>query len=143
MIYYLVKEYWSGPIYHLLAGWANELMPFMRVIGYERFWRYRKIPLGTYIFSDLERLTRKELEKTARACQALMTGDSVGRQICFFVAVTPAPSDNSRLLPNRQPSPACAVCKLPFAEFAQAQLLSRSSLKRSSLSAYRLRALRR
>lgn len=62
MIYYLVTPRFDHTMRNYLAHWAKELEPRVRIVFYDDVLRARELPLGTYIFSDLERLLPAETE---------------------------------------------------------------------------------
>ncbi|MBW2447463.1 MAG: hypothetical protein JRG83_16260 [Deltaproteobacteria bacterium] len=75
MIYYVVTREARGTIHLFLAGDGKALAPHTRVILYEELFRMRRVPTGTWIFSDLERLDREDLERAARCWAALEATD--------------------------------------------------------------------
>ena len=72
MIYYLVK---AGKPQKTIDVFLNKVAPeakaFITPLTYEKVFRRKKIRLGTYIFSDLERLNNFELEAAAEIWSAL------------------------------------------------------------------------
>jgi hypothetical protein len=62
MIYYLVTPRFEHTIKNYLAFWAKELEPRFQILFYNDVLRARELPLGTYIFSDLERLLPAETQ---------------------------------------------------------------------------------
>lgn len=62
MIYYLVTPKYGHTMHNYLAYWAPELRPRIQIMLYNDVLRARELPLGTYIFSDLERLLPVETE---------------------------------------------------------------------------------
>lgn len=72
MIYYLVK---AGKPQKTIDVFLNKVAPeakaFITPLTYEKVFRIKKIRLGTYIFSDLERLNNFELEAAAEIWSAL------------------------------------------------------------------------
>jgi hypothetical protein len=78
MIYYLAHDHHCYTLNSFLAGWKPEIASRFTVVGYRRFFRRSYLPVGAYIFTDLERLTPHQLEKAARAWQAL---ESSGRKL--------------------------------------------------------------
>lgn len=62
MIYYLVTPKYEHTMRNYLAHWAPELQPRIKIVLYNDVLRARELPLGTYIFSDLERLLPVETE---------------------------------------------------------------------------------
>lgn len=73
MIYYLVKA--GKPKYKTIDVFLNKVAPeakaFITPLAYENVFRTKKFRLGTYIFSDLERLNNFELEAAAEIWSAL------------------------------------------------------------------------
>jgi len=78
MIYYLATKRHRYTIKQYLASWGIELMPCIRLLAYEDLHKLRKLPLGTYIFSDIERLTPELAEMAFEAWETL---SSVGKGI--------------------------------------------------------------
>jgi hypothetical protein len=69
LIYYLARQ--PEPFRTYLASPASALGPPAEVLTYEEL-RSRDLPLGqTYVFSDLERLSKRELEWAAKVWEAL------------------------------------------------------------------------
>ena len=71
MIYYVVTRPFRGTINIFLAGGGKPLARHVRVLSYEELFRRRRVPVGTWIFSDLERLAREDLERAAMCWEAL------------------------------------------------------------------------
>ncbi|HET6347680.1 MAG TPA: hypothetical protein VFH88_01220 [Candidatus Krumholzibacteria bacterium] len=71
MIYYLVTPNYEHTIKNYLAYWAKELEPRFQIRFYDDVLRARELPLGTYIFADLERLLPAETEIAARVWEQL------------------------------------------------------------------------
>ena len=71
MIYYLVTPKYEHTIENYLAHWAPELGSRFQVVYYNDVLRARELPLGTYIFSDLERLLPVETEIATRVWDQL------------------------------------------------------------------------
>jgi len=71
MIYYLVTPRFEHTIKNYLAFWAKELEPRFQILFYNDVLRASELPLGTYIFSDLERLTPAETEIATRVWEQL------------------------------------------------------------------------
>lgn len=78
MIYYLVKA--GQPKHETIDLFVNKIAPevkdFVRPIAYEQLFRKKKIPLGTYFFNDLERLSHQELEAAAEIWRRLEESSS-------------------------------------------------------------------
>jgi hypothetical protein len=71
MIYYLVTARHRYTINRYLASWGVKLIPRIRLLVYEDLNKLRSLPLGTYIFSDIERLTPQQTEMAAGAWEKL------------------------------------------------------------------------
>jgi hypothetical protein len=71
MIYYLVTPRFEHTIKNYLAFWAKELEPRFKIVFYNDVLRARDLPLGTYIFSDLERLLPAETEIATQVWEQL------------------------------------------------------------------------
>ncbi len=59
MIYYLVTQKHAYTIRSFINTWAKELLPRIKVLSYESLPHRRSLKQGTYIFSDIERLTQE------------------------------------------------------------------------------------
>lgn len=70
-IYYLVSKRHQYTINRYLAHWGINLIPRLRLLVYEDLDRLTSLPLGTYIFSDIERLTPKQAEMAAEVWEKL------------------------------------------------------------------------
>lgn len=62
MIYYLVNTGYSHTIRTFLEHWEPGLAPRIRILDYGEVLHARELPVGTYVFSDLERLSPTELD---------------------------------------------------------------------------------
>lgn len=71
MIYYLVTKNHQYTINRYLAHWGINLIPRLRLLVYEELDRLTSLPLGTYIFSDIERLTLKQIEMASEVWEKL------------------------------------------------------------------------
>lgn len=71
MFYYLARGAHLYTIRSFLETWGRHLLPWVRPLAYEDLPRMRRLPLGSYVFSDLERLSPEELEAAARVRAAL------------------------------------------------------------------------
>lgn len=71
MIYYLVTPNFEHTMNNYLAHWAPELQSRVKIVLYNDILRARELPLGTYIFSDLERLLPSETEIATRVWEQL------------------------------------------------------------------------
>ena len=65
MIFYLVSETHSYTVNNYLTSWGLELASRMRTLYYEELYRMKRVPAGTYIFADIERLTPQQAEQVA------------------------------------------------------------------------------
>jgi len=63
MIYYLARSEHNYPVGDYLKSWAGPSHPVIKILAYERLPTI--LPRGTYIFSDLERLTSSQSELMA------------------------------------------------------------------------------
>lgn len=76
MIYYLVTRRHAYTMRSFIDTWAKELLPRVKVLSYESLpysWSPRQ---GTYIFSDIERLTLEQAESLSRIWEELATAES-------------------------------------------------------------------
>lgn len=72
MIFYLVRQSYAYTIINYLESWGiKTTASYIRPLFYEQLWQMKKLPSGTYIFSDIERLTPEEAEITAQIWQQL------------------------------------------------------------------------
>ncbi len=79
MIFYLVRRSSAYTIVNYLESWGlrtttHNIRPtasYIRPLFYEQLWQMKKLPTGTYIFSDIERLTPDEAEISAKIWQQL------------------------------------------------------------------------
>jgi hypothetical protein len=71
MIYYLVTERFSSTVRHLLARCRGSLNDSLAWLTYEELFFERAGPLAHYIFADLDRLSRYQLECAAAFALAL------------------------------------------------------------------------
>ncbi|OWY64131.1 hypothetical protein B7486_48960 [cyanobacterium TDX16] len=81
MLYYLVTRQHRHPIKDYLRHWGSHLVPHINVLIYEELNQLRSLPLGTYIFSDIERLTPEQTEMGSRAWEKLSSG---GKSVCLL-----------------------------------------------------------
>jgi hypothetical protein len=72
MIFYLSKKHHAYTMrWRLLRDWdadlasRQEMLRRFRLLSYEKAFRLRSLPVGTYIFTDLERLSPDETERAA------------------------------------------------------------------------------
>ena len=71
MIYYVTTERFTSPIRKMLGDLREELRGVLRSLTYEELLFEHAGPIGHYIFTDFDRLTRYELECTAAFVAAL------------------------------------------------------------------------
>ncbi len=72
MIFYLVRQSSAYTIVNYLESWGIETTTsYIRPLFYEQLWQMKKLPIGTYIFSDIERLNPEEAEMTAKIWEQL------------------------------------------------------------------------
>ena len=79
MIYYLVTRAHPYTIEHFIAKFAPELRRLVKVLFYEELETLRELRAGTYIFSDIERLGRREAENAAKVWNVLKGAPSAFR----------------------------------------------------------------
>lgn len=60
MIYYLATAGYGHTMRTFLEHWGPKLAGSVRIVGYDEAFHAKELPLGTYVFSDLERLTSTE-----------------------------------------------------------------------------------
>lgn len=73
VIYYIAK--YPETLYLFLETWGKDLARQVRILSYDEINEMNLLPLGTYIFSDIERLTPEETEHAAEAWNALHESD--------------------------------------------------------------------
>ena len=71
LVYYLATKAFSNTIRSFLATWGKSLKSRVRVVNYHKAFRQKQLPPGTYIFSDLERLSVCETEWAASIYHAI------------------------------------------------------------------------
>ena len=71
MIHYLVTRAHPYTIELFIAKFAPELRRFVKVRFYEELETLRELRAGTYVFSDIERLGRREAENAAKVWNVL------------------------------------------------------------------------
>ena len=71
MIHYLVTRAHPYTIELFIAKFAPELRRFVKVLFYEELETLRELRAGTYVFSDIERLGRREAENAAKVWNVL------------------------------------------------------------------------
>ena len=65
MIYFLTKAVARRTLGRLLAFWGRDAASFVSILPYEGVFSWRNLPGGTYVFTDLERLTPDETDRAA------------------------------------------------------------------------------
>lgn len=71
MIYFVVEGPGRSAMCLLLAGWGKSLASRITIVEYRTLFRKRRLPLGSYIFAELDMLSFDELEKVALCWDAL------------------------------------------------------------------------
>ncbi len=71
MIYYVATERFSRIVTTLLRNAGNRLAGILRSLTYEELFFERAGPVGHYIFTDFDRLSRYELDSAARFANTL------------------------------------------------------------------------
>jgi hypothetical protein len=71
MIRYLVFKPYADTLRYALRLHAKELAGVLKPFYYEDLWRMTRIPVGPYIFSDMERMDHSQMEMAARAWEML------------------------------------------------------------------------
>ena len=67
MIFYLVRRSSAYTIVNYLESWGLQTTTsYIRPLFYEQLWQMKKLPTGTYIFSDIERLSPDEAEISSK-----------------------------------------------------------------------------
>ena len=78
MIYYLVTAEHSYTMESYLQSWGRKLIDRIQLLFYEELPKLRRLPAGTYIFSDLERLSPQQKAFAAEVWKQLAaTGNGV------------------------------------------------------------------
>lgn len=75
MIYYVVTKGNLNPIRMFLDSWGRELSTLITPLTYDDLFRKRRLPVGTYIFSDIERLAPETAERASHIWKALADYD--------------------------------------------------------------------
>lgn len=71
MIFFLVKERHAYTINDYLESWAPALVPVLTPVFYEQLNDLVNLGPGTYIFSDIDRLSNDEAERLAQECESV------------------------------------------------------------------------
>ena len=71
MIHYLVTAAHAYTMEVYLQTWGRRLRTRVDIVPYERLATYRWLPQGTWVFSDLERLSDPQMDLARRAWRAL------------------------------------------------------------------------
>lgn len=74
MIYYLVTKVHTYTMQRFLNSWGIELSQKIRIIPYEQICALKGISCGTYIFSDIERLTEEQSKLATKVWEELSSG---------------------------------------------------------------------
>jgi hypothetical protein len=73
MIHYIVKAAHAYTVDRFLTLEGRRVRRSFRVIPYERLLKMSRVPVGAYIFSDIERLDRSESLAAARVWERIAT----------------------------------------------------------------------
>lgn len=76
MIFYLVTEGHSYTINKYLTSWGYGLASRIRTVYYEELFQLNRLPLGAYIFSDIERLNPQQADLAAKIWQTFAISGS-------------------------------------------------------------------
>lgn len=76
MIYYLVTQKHAYTIRSFINIWAKGLLPRIKVLSYESLPHRRSLKQGTYIFSDIERLTQEQAKVLSAIWEELASVNS-------------------------------------------------------------------
>lgn len=71
MTFYVATEYALYTLLKFLEAWQERLGRRLIPISYRRLLQLKKLPTGTYIFSDMDRLTREQAERAATIWERL------------------------------------------------------------------------
>ncbi len=71
MIYYVVTERFSGPVRRFIRGNKDTLSTTLRILTYEELFHEKGGPIGHYIFTDIDRLSRYDLDNAASFAETL------------------------------------------------------------------------
>ena len=63
MIYYIVTKNNAYTLNYYVTSWGKSIVPHICTIFYENLTQMKRLLPGTYIFSDLERLTSEQAER--------------------------------------------------------------------------------
>jgi hypothetical protein len=75
MIYYLVTKDHKYTLSKYLSSWGKNLTHKIKPIYYEQLTSKQRFPVGTYIFSDIERLSPSQAEHAAQLWDALASSE--------------------------------------------------------------------
>lgn len=81
MIYFLVTRDGAFGMREYLASWGQPLADRIRLITYDELPRVQRLPIGSYIFSDLDRLTPVGLEVAQQVWSALGRDQRTGARL--------------------------------------------------------------
>lgn len=76
MIYFVTYAQGRHAVSMLMADWARGRLKHVRRFDYSELFRKRRLPLGCYIFTDLDHLSSSELEYAARAWNGLRSANN-------------------------------------------------------------------
>lgn len=79
MIFYVVTRSQRRLVDRFLEGRGRALVGKLRPVSYEGLLRRRRLPVGHYVFADLERLSPRQAEGAARVWELLASSSSGGR----------------------------------------------------------------
>ncbi len=71
MIFFVVTREGAFGMEEYLASWGQPLAGRVELLRYDQLPRLRRLPFGSYIFSDLDRLTPVGLDVAQQVCSAL------------------------------------------------------------------------
>ncbi len=71
MIYYIVTKNNAYTLNYYVTSWGKSIVPHICTIFYENLTQMKRLLPGTYIFSDLERLTSEQAEIAAQVWEQL------------------------------------------------------------------------
>src|SRR3546814_20285479 len=75
ILYFSTKEH-RYTVDELIVYWCRDLAGTVLSVDYGELFRMKSLPRATYIFSDLERLSTDDLERTSRIWRKLSSQDS-------------------------------------------------------------------
>lgn len=81
IIFYLASKAHFYTVSSYLSLWGKTLIPQVRLLSYEQLVETRTLQLGTYIFSDIERLTPEQAEMAAQVWKDI---SNAGKEISIL-----------------------------------------------------------